>query len=67
MGYLALDGYEVEAATPRAIGLRRRGAPVGRSLLWVPRSVVEDGDDILKGETDICVAAWFVEREGLIT
>ncbi len=67
MEYLTLDGYEVEALTRLAIGLRRKGVPPGRNLLWVPRSVVEDGDEILKGETDICVAAWFAKKEGIIT
>lgn len=32
---------------------------------WIPRSVVEDGDFIQIGDTELFVKAWFCEREGL--
>ena len=35
---------------------------------WVPKSVVEDADDIAEGDDDleVEVAKWFAEKEGLI-
>lgn len=62
--YVALDGFEVAQVTCRAIGVSRG---LGKTLTWIPRSQVEHGDEITKGETDIRVARWFVEREDLIT
>jgi hypothetical protein len=68
MNYETLDGYYVDALTKKAVGLRHKGSPiVGRDPIWVPRSVIENGDEIEKGETDICVAEWFVRKEGLMT
>ena len=32
---------------------------------WIPRSVCLQGEDIDEGDTDVCVADWFPEREGL--
>lgn len=34
--------------------------------LWVPRSVCLEGDALDVGDTDIIVAAWFAEKEGLL-
>lgn len=65
--YETLDGYRVDAVTTKAIGLRRGAMTEHRALTWVPRSVVQDGDEIEIGETDLCVQAWFVEKEGLLT
>jgi hypothetical protein len=68
MPYLTLDhGYIVEAVTAKAVGLRRGTPPGHPNLVWVPRSVIKDGDDLVKGDRDICVAEWFVNKEGLIT
>lgn len=35
---------------------------------WVPKSVIEDADDITTGDTDleVQVAEWFCEKEGLV-
>lgn len=33
--------------------------------IWIPRSVCEAGHDLSDGDTDIVVADWFIEREGL--
>jgi hypothetical protein len=65
--YMTLDGYRVDALTDKALGLRRGTMTEHRPLKWVPRSVVEHGDRIEKGETDICVQQWFIDKEGLIT
>lgn len=32
---------------------------------WIPRSACEGGDDLEEGDTDIVVANWFIEKEGL--
>lgn len=32
---------------------------------WIPRSVIEDGEDVVVFQTDLYVAEWFVEKEGL--
>lgn len=64
-GHVALDGYTVVVCTSKAFGLRC-GSPQNRSpLTWVPRSQVLYEDEISVGDTDIRVAAWFVEREDL--
>jgi len=34
---------------------------------WVPRSVCHAGAFLDKGDTDVSVAGWFVEQEGLPT
>lgn len=34
--------------------------------LWIPRSVCLEGDALDVGDTDIIVAAWFAEKEGLL-
>lgn len=33
--------------------------------VWIPRSVCECGDEIAVWDTDIVVADWYIEREGL--
>lgn len=32
---------------------------------WIPRSVCLDGDVISEGDTELVVAEWFCEKEGL--
>lgn len=64
--YVELDGYRVDAVTDKALGLQR-GPWSSRRLTWVPRSVVQSGDKIVKGETEIYVRQWFVQKEDLIT
>lgn len=60
--YVDLDGYRVARTTAKAVLLAK-----GDFEVWVPRSVCEDGDELDMGDTDICVAEWFAEREGLDT
>lgn len=33
--------------------------------VWVPRSVCLDGDEAEEGDTDLIVADWWLEKEGL--
>lgn len=32
--------------------------------LWVPRSLIEEGDDVAEGESEIRVKTWWAEQEG---
>lgn len=53
---------EVVAETDLALCFSIDGEEV-----WVPKSVIEDGDSISKGDEDLKVevASWFAEKEGL--
>jgi len=62
--YVTLDGYEVVFATVKALRIRKDGTSTD---LWVPRAHVMDGDTLDKGDTDIVVAKWVADREGLDT
>lgn len=33
---------------------------------WVPRSVCLSGEDIQEGDTDLIVANWWLQKEGLL-
>ena len=33
--------------------------------IWIPRSVCENGADLDEGDTDLVVADWFINKEGL--
>jgi hypothetical protein len=63
--YVTLDGYTVRLLTAKAIGVSHSTDTPFADYTWIPRSQVEDGDVIEVGETDICVKAWFAEKEGL--
>lgn len=63
--YVTLDSYIVERTTEKALGLRKAKQMPGLALTWVPRSVVEDGENIDIGEQDLSCAEWFAEKEGL--
>jgi hypothetical protein len=39
--------------------------PRGAVERWIPRSVCEAGDDLDVGDTDIRIAEWFCEKEGI--
>ena len=32
---------------------------------WIPRACCQDGDTLDEGSTDICIADWFCEKEGI--
>jgi len=34
-------------------------------LQWIPKSVIDDGDQIELGQQEIEVRTWFCEKEGL--
>ena len=58
--FVTLDGYVVRHATPRAVLLVK-----GTTEAWVPKSMCENGDELAAGDTDVSVAKWVAEREGL--
>lgn len=38
----------------------------GDREVWIPRSVCLEGDALEEGDTDLNVADWFLEKEGLL-
>lgn len=52
---------EVVRATSYAVLFRDES---GREW-WIPRSVCLDGDSLDEGDTDLVVATWFCEKEGI--
>jgi len=60
--YESLGTHIIEVTTTLAIGV-----DLGDGVVWLPRSVVEYGDDMEAGEThDISVKTWFAEKEALV-
>lgn len=51
----------VKRTTPRAI-LFLHGSLEEH---WIPRSVIENGDDVEEGSCTIEVEQWFCEKEGI--
>lgn len=60
--YLTLSGYTVIRTTDDAVLVEKQGTET-----WLPRSAMQDGDAIDRGDTDIAVAKWKAEREDLDT
>lgn len=52
---------EVERVTEKAILIVYEGEEY-----WVPRSVCLDGNEAAEGDTDLIVADWWLEKEGLL-
>jgi len=52
---------EITRATDRAVLIVYEGDEV-----WVPRSVCLEGDSLSVGDTDLIVADWWLEKEGLL-
>lgn len=66
--YVTLDGYVVRRTTPGAVGLAKAQVGLvngGERIVWVPRSLCEDGFGLEEGDTDIVVQEWKAEQEGL--
>jgi hypothetical protein len=51
----------VKLVTTRAVLIQYDGL----REIWIPRSVIENGDTIAKDDEDVVVQEWFAEREGL--
>lgn len=61
MTYSTLDIDTVVKTTDRAVLVE-----VGGEEYWIPRSVIEDGDELDEGDNgEIEVADWFLRKEGL--
>lgn len=67
MDAVTLEGYVVRRCTANAIGICKAVTPLGlrEDLTWVPRSLCEDGETLEEGDTDIVVAQWKADQEGL--
>lgn len=62
MAHTALDKVDrVIFTTTKAVLVRFENL----SELWIPRSVCECGSELSEGDTDIVVADWYIEQEGL--
>lgn len=62
--YVTLNGYVVKHATERAIGIVKE-ASYNNDATWIPRRWVDNTDVLSVGDTDIIVARWKAEEEGL--
>lgn len=60
-----LDDCEVIHTTARAILVRINGNALDATEIWIPRSVVEGGDFIEEGDTDIEVQDWWAAKNDL--
>lgn len=70
--YDTLTG-RVIAATERSVLVMLKDAYGEPRDVWIPRSLIEDGEKLVKadpfydgGNIDIEVKSWFCEKEGLI-
>lgn len=62
--YVALDGYEVVRVSEKGICVRKAAVGAGQGT-WLARVLIEGGDELDKGDTDIRVADWLATKEGL--
>jgi len=61
MDYVTIDIDQITRATNKAVL-----AKIGENEHWIPRSVIEDGDDLDEGDFgEINVAEWFAQKEEL--
>ena len=56
-----LSGSSVIRTTQKAVLVRLDDL----TEIWIPRSVCLDGDDIVDGDEDISVQAWWAEQEDI--
>jgi hypothetical protein len=61
--FVPVDG-SVTKVTAKAVLYVSKAA---KTEHWIPRSVIEDGDDIEEGEQEMLVAEWFLDKEGIPT
>lgn len=61
MAYVLIDGYIVKRAQDKAVLVVKAGG----QEVWIPRSLIEQGDAADVGETDLAVQEWFVLRNSL--
>lgn len=56
---------EIIVATPKAVLLSFEEKKGVIREQWVPRSVIEDGEEVEEGDSEIAVREWFIDKEGL--
>lgn len=67
MSTVLLSEVTCEATTEMAIGVKYDGdyEDDGNDLLWIPRSVIEDGE-LEKGESgSVEIAGWWAKKKGI--
>jgi hypothetical protein len=69
--YVEFKHCDIIADTKKAILVRCDDFDpddTGYDEVWIPRSVVEDGEQFMKQDEDVTVsiAEWFCEQEGLV-
>lgn len=65
-GWTTIEGWEVRRATEKAVALVREGAGPMADLIWVPRSLCMDGENLAVGDTDIVVRDGIAIEKGLV-
>lgn len=60
MPFVSIDGYIVKRETDRAVLVVKAGHEV-----WIPRSVIDQGEVADVGDTDLSVEQWFAKRTSL--
>lgn len=61
------DRYEAISVTVTTITGKAILINDGTKDCWIPKSLIEDPDDLVHGEvTEINVQEWFLQKEGLI-
>lgn len=63
--YVPLDGYVVRKTRDMAVAVNLVDEPFSE-YVWLPRSVCEQGDDLVEGDEDIVVREDFALEKGLI-
>ncbi len=63
--YIVITGI-VTAVTDKAVMLQMDDSPNADNDVWVPRSVINEGRDVEFEDTDLEVAEWFCDKEGLV-
>lgn len=62
--WVTLDGYVVTQVRLRAIAIVKSKTPAA-DWVWLPRSLCQDGDSLVIGDTDITVKEFKADQEGL--
>lgn len=55
---VTLDGYVVRNVTEKAVRVVKAGGGQGVDEAWIPKSLIQDGDTLLIGDTDIVLPLW---------
>lgn len=66
MSHVTLGGRaEIIDTTEKAVLVGYTDEQGDAATVWIPRSVCLDGDGLVTGDRDVCVAQWFVDGKDL--